>query len=109
MDLAARTRPMRAKIEKEAVMLAEHHIAVRTAVLLLPGLIYATPAASQGGRDSNRPPDTSEPSQLQRAPVGHRQPTAADIPKDAPKDPAAAEQEKRQRELDAKLQICRGC
>ena len=90
-------------------MLAKHDVAVRMAVLLLPGLLYALPAASEGDRDSNPSSNTSEQSKLPRAPVGHRQPTAADIPKDLPKDPAAAAHEKRERELDAKLRISRGC
>jgi hypothetical protein len=43
------------------------------------------------------------------APVGHRQPKAADIPKDRPKDTTDEQREKLDRELDAKLRICRNC
>src|SRR4030088_904791 len=71
--------------QEECAMLAKHDVAVRMAVLLLPGLLYACPPAPEGARDSNRSSNTSEQSKLPRAPVGHRQPTTADIPKDLPK------------------------
>ena len=91
-------------------MLAKHDVAAWMAVLLLPALFYATPAASQGdARSASEPPARSEQSTVPKAPVGHRQPTAADIPKDLTKDAADVEREKRDRELDAKLRICRGC
>ena len=90
-------------------MLAKHDVAVRIGMLLLPGLLYAIPAASEGERDSKRSSGASEQSKLPQAPVGHRQPTAADIPKDVPKDAAEIDRAKRDRELDAKLRICRNC
>jgi hypothetical protein len=90
-------------------MLAKHDVAVRIGTLLLPGLLFAMPAASEGDRDLQRGSETSERSKLPQAPVGHRQPTAADIPKDLSKNPTDAEREKRDRELDAKLRICRNC
>ena len=92
-------------------MLAKHDVAVRIAMLLLPGLLYAMPAASRGRSRFAALVDRQRPSasKLPQAPVGHRQPTAADIPKDVPKDAADSEREKRDRELDAKLRICRGC
>ena len=43
------------------------------------------------------------------APVGHFQPRAADIPADIPLSPSLQEQDALDRELDAKLKICRGC
>jgi hypothetical protein len=44
------------------------------------------------------------------APVGHRQPRAADIPMDmAKKRDLDAELERLDRALDGKLKICRGC
>jgi hypothetical protein len=43
------------------------------------------------------------------APVGHFQPRAADIPADIPLSPSLQEQEALDRELDAKLKICRSC
>ena len=93
-------------------MIAKYHVAMRMTALLLPGLLYAMPAASEGDRDSRRSSDTlerSEQSKVLRAPVGHRQPTVADIPKNLPIDAAQAEYEKRERELDVKLRICRDC
>jgi hypothetical protein len=95
--------------QEKSAMLAKHDVAVRIGMLLLPGLLYAMPAVSEGERDSKRSAGASEQSKLPPAPVGHRQPTAADIPKDQPKDPAEIEREKRDRELDAKLRICRNC
>ena len=90
-------------------MLLKRDVAVRMAMLLIPGLLYAMPAASQGDRDSKSSSNTSEPSKVLQAPVGHRQPTAADVPKDVTKYAAEIENQRRERELDAKLQICRGC
>jgi len=90
-------------------MPAKHDVAVRIGMILLPGLLYAMPAASEGDRDSRRASSPTDQSKLPPAPVGHRQPTAADVPKDVPKDAAALEREKRDRELDAKLRICRNC
>jgi hypothetical protein len=93
-------------------MLDRNYVAVRIAALLLPGLLLAMPAASEGSRDwlrSADPERSGTASKIPPAPVGHRQPTAADIPKNVTKDAADLEREKRDRELDAKLQICRGC
>ena len=90
-------------------MLAKHDVAVRIGIVLLPGLLYAMPAASEGERDSRRVSGPTDQSKVPQAPVGHRQPTAADIPKDIPKDAADIAREKRDRELDAKLRICRNC
>lgn len=89
-------------------MLAKHDVAVRMLALLLPALLYAAPVMSQSQRSSNSQ-QRAEQSKVPRAPVGHRQPTAADVPKDLPTTAEQAEHERRERELDAKLQICRGC
>jgi hypothetical protein len=43
------------------------------------------------------------------APVGHRQPRAAEIPANAPKNESDAWPQRLNREIDRKLQICRGC
>jgi hypothetical protein len=100
---------------KEVSMHGQQNIATRTMMLLLPGLLYVVPAASQSERpgESEWQRSLGSPDRVQsavpRAPVGHRQPTAADVPKDLPKDAADAERVKRDRELDAKLRICRGC
>jgi hypothetical protein len=51
----------------------------------------------------------SAPGQVPPAPVGHRQPRAADIPATTDKSPAEQHVEKLQKEGDKKLNICRGC
>lgn len=71
---------------------------------ILAVLVATTAAVAQdrpmSDRSARQPGSSS-------APVGHRQPAAADVRKTQPiVDP---EQEKRERELDKKLQICRGC
>jgi hypothetical protein len=43
------------------------------------------------------------------APVGHRQPRAADLPAVIPKHPSDAWIERLNRELDRKLKICSNC
>jgi hypothetical protein len=94
-------------------MRSRHVAAVRIATLMLPGLLYVVPAASQDSRQWLRSADPSIRSEtaakIPPAPVGHRQPTAADFPRGEPKDEADLERERRDRELDARLQICRGC
>ena len=96
-------------------MLGKQNIAVRTTIMLLPGLLYVVPAASQSERmgEGEWQRSLGSPSRAQstvpRAPIGHRQPTAADVPKDLPTDAADAERVRRDRALDAKLRICRGC
>jgi len=83
-------------------MIAPNPWTLRFAISLLP--MFAAVAFAEdkpaGGASSERPKIV--------APVGHRQPTAADVAKAEPPtlDPT---QEKSQRELDKKLQICRGC
>ena len=60
-----------------------------------------------------RPPDAAPPSlpaaleQRFEAPIGHRQPTADDVPSNVLHDEGATTQN--QRDLDKKLDICRGC
>ena len=97
-------------------MLGNRNVAVRImTMVLVPGFLYAVPAASQSDRPGENEwqrsigsPDRAR-STVPQAPVGHRQPMASDIPKDLPKDPDEAERVKRDRALDAKLRICRGC
>jgi hypothetical protein len=92
--------------KEEAAMLVKCHAAMRVIALLAPVLLYAAPAASQS--DSQRT-GVTQGSGVPQAPVGHRQPKAADIPKERPKDAADEQREKLDRELDAKLRICRNC
>ena len=95
-------------------MLARDFAAVRIATLMLPGLLYAMPAVAQDSREWLRSVDPAMRSgtaaKIPQAPVGHRQPTAADVPpRTEPKDPDDLAREQRDRELDAKIQFCRGC
>jgi len=87
-------------------MLANRVVAMRLMTLLLPVLLYAAPAMSQG---DSQPSGSAQKSGFAQAPVGHRQPKAADIPKERPKDATDEQREKLDRELDAKLRICRNC
>jgi hypothetical protein len=87
-------------------MLARCDAAMWVMTLLAPVLLYAAPAASQS--DPQRL-GVTQGSDVHQAPVGHRQPKAADIPKERPKDAADEERDKLDRELDAKLRICRNC
>jgi hypothetical protein len=98
----------RAHQQGEGAMHAKRVVAVRMLLLLLLLPIFAMPAPSRGQSSPDRD-KAAEQSKQPRAPVGHRQPTAADAPKERPKDAAEIANEKRERELDAKLQICRGC
>jgi hypothetical protein len=74
---------------------------------LLPIVVAVSAAAAQDKPETDR---SAAQSNVPPAPVGHRQPTAADVAKGKTKadaiDPAI---EKRERELNRKLQICRGC
>jgi hypothetical protein len=90
---------------EEGAVIAGKNFALGFATLLLTVLVGAAAAAAKdkpmtdrGAAQSNVPP----------APVGHRQPTAADAAKVQP-SPVDPEREKRERALDKKLQICRGC
>lgn len=81
-------------------------VAMRLMVLLSPVLLYAAPAMSQG---DSKPSESAQKSGVAPAPVGHRQPKVADFPKERPKDTTDEQREKLDRELDAKLRICRNC
>jgi hypothetical protein len=84
-------------------MAAKRVAAMELMTLLLPVLLYAAPALSQGE------PGSAQKSGVTQAPVGHRQPKVADFPKERPKDATDEQREKLDRELDAKLRICRNC
>ncbi|MSP45871.1 MAG: hypothetical protein EXQ83_08400 [Xanthobacteraceae bacterium] len=90
-------------------MFSKRDVALRSAVLVLPALLIAAPAASQTDRVANQPANSAPAPKIPEATIGHRQPNGSDVPKNIPKDAAELAQEKRDRELDAKLQICRGC
>jgi len=81
------------------------------AALAAPLLLAPVSSAQDMGMQPYRPglPPSEQPSgQVIPAPVGHRQPRAADIPQS---DKSSAEQleERQQAELTRKLRICRGC
>jgi hypothetical protein len=44
-----------------------------------------------------------------QAPIGHRQPRAADAPDSSPSSPLELEQRRQDEQLDQRLIICRGC
>jgi len=47
---------------------------------------------------------------IPQAPIGHRQPRAADLPKETPKEAAELRRERqKEQKLDRGLQLCRGC
>ena len=82
------------------------------ATLTLPALLLAFPVAAQSDRSQNSAATTqgSGPtSRMPEAPIGHRQPTVADVAVAAPQSGAEIAQNRRDKALDKKLQICRGC
>jgi hypothetical protein len=93
------------------------HQALLLAMLALLALFGTAPAGAQNAQQNlqdKRPAETTGsavPSGVPQAPVGHRQPRASDIPADS--QSIATEEGRRQmqrdRELDKKLWICRGC
>ena len=79
-----------------------------TAVAFLA--LIGAPAALAQSRTNTGSGSTAAPSShtTNSAPVGHRQPTAADVAKEQP-TMSDEEREKRDRALEKRLQICRGC
>jgi hypothetical protein len=95
-------------------MSAKHRLVSPLAALVLSGLPTATGAAATETQLAERPFDTasgvaSPPSKPWPAPVGHRQPRAADIRVRPPRTASDEWLQRLHRELDRKLQICRGC
>ena len=85
---------------------------------VVAALSFAGSAIAQNGSPAPTPqanpaaPGTTTgtaPGSVPQAPVGHRQPRAADIPATTDKSPAEQHVEKLQKEGDKKLNICRGC
>ena len=72
--------------------------------LLLPAMASMSALAQDKPMDQRSATESRAPA----APVGHRQPTAADIAK-TQADTPDPERDKRDRALDKRLQICRGC
>jgi hypothetical protein len=91
------------RCNREGAMIAKKCLTLGFA-LLLPATLAMPVTAQDKPRDQRSAADSKAPA----APVGHRQPTAADIAK-AQADTSDPEREKRDRALDKRLQICRGC
>ncbi len=94
-----------------------HRAAIGAAVAMPLLLLPNGPAGAQNEHPTHAPATTgsapaSEPTpKAGQAPVGHRQPTPADLAAAGGirKTERDIEREKRDRALDRKLQICRGC
>ena len=89
-------------------MFEKHRMLVLLAALL-PGVLMSVDAGAQraSNRTTGTAPAVEEPLAPQ-APVGHRQPRAKELP---PPEKTAAdrEQDRKDRELDKRLRICRNC
>ena len=93
-------------------MLRMNRVVPRLAALALPALLMAAPAKAQTQPPLDRTTGTApraEGSLVPQAPVGHRQPRAADLPPAAERTAADQERERKDRELDKRLRICRNC
>jgi hypothetical protein len=91
--------------------------ALRVAALVLCGLLIS---AGVSGRDADKNPDRntdrtvgsgtrSEEPTIPQAPIGHRQPRAADLPTVMTRDSSDEWLDRVNRDIDRKLDICRGC
>ena len=86
---------------------------LRLAALVSAQVLALVPAATNA--QEARPPDPPVERVLgssgtaATAPVGHRQPRAADIPAEVPKNELGQRIDRTNRALDRQLQICRGC
>jgi hypothetical protein len=92
-------------------MLGRHQVALLVTLALSP-LLCANSASAQDQRKG--PPETTGsasglPAGVPQAPVGHRQPRASDLPANTERTNEEQNQIQRDRELDKKLWICRGC
>ena len=74
-------------------------------------LLFAAPAAmAQTGSGTGSPGATKQPSTSREAPVGHRQPRAADVPSEKNLSNPNDSMNKEDQALDRKIKsICRGC
>ena len=97
-------------------MAAKHRVAFGLALLM----VVALPVSGSGAGEAHSPDRTvglgdsastpeASPSKPWPAPVGHRQPRAAELPAHLPKTASDLAQERRDRELDRRLQICHRC
>jgi hypothetical protein len=94
-------------------MIAKHFAALHLATFAAAALFCVVDAAAQDTR-APEPRTTGSavreiPSTVPQAPVGHRQPKLSDLPPESQGAATNTERSERDRELDRKLQICRGC
>ena len=96
-------------------MLTRQFAALHLATSVAASLFFVAAAAAQ---DAARQPSTTgsavrespgPPLTVPQAPVGHRQPRAADLPSESQRAATQTERSQRDRELDKIMQICRGC
>jgi hypothetical protein len=78
-------------------------------LLVGPILVVSVAAAAQTGQSRNQGAGPREESLSGQQPLGHRQPRASDLPTPAEKTAADRERERKDRELDRRLRICRNC
>jgi hypothetical protein len=94
-------------------MIAKRFAALHFAILAAAALFCAAGAAAQDARAPESRTTGSAvreiPSTVPQAPVGHRQPKLSDLPPESQRAATTTERSARDRELDKKLQICRGC
>jgi hypothetical protein len=91
----------------------KHRVVMRVAALVLPALlISATAYAQTRAKDADRTVGSgvrADEPVLPPAPVGHRQPRAADVPPTLQRDGSDEWLQRLNQETDRKLKICRGC
>jgi hypothetical protein len=90
-----------------------HSATARKLVLASVGLMLATGACVTPASAQQQPatPKVDAAQAPRQAPVGHRQPRAADVPppQQQQQTDSTAGQGGRDKTLDQRLQICRGC
>jgi hypothetical protein len=94
-------------------MIPKRFAALHLAIFAALALFSAAGAAAQDVRAPESRTTTGSapreiPPTVPQAPVGHRQPKLSDLPPESQRAPNT-ERSERDRELDKKLQICRGC
>jgi hypothetical protein len=101
-----------------SVMSIKRPRALRLAAMVLTGLLMSAGACAALDADKNPDPNAdrtvgsgtrSEESTVPQAPIGHRQPRAADLPTTIPRDSSDEWLDRVNRDIDRKLEICRGC
>jgi hypothetical protein len=85
-------------------------LGLRLAVIALPVLLYPAAAFAEDVMPSDGS-TVASPSRAPEAPVGHRQPRAADVPADTrqDKDALADRIDRINQKFDRELKICRNC